>query len=116
MWGSGASPFFGEGGGDAPFVSHMSEVHKDWKSVLEVYAGHPHDAFILAQLLKQLKEHVEGGPSGRRETLAQLEFAIRTLHQYTGFNKVSRRLYRLAVAGKLSGKHYEKLRELGMKF
>lgn len=68
----------------------MSEVHKDWKSVLEVYAGHPHDAFILAQLLKQLKEHVEGGPSGRRETLAQLEFAIRTLHQYTGFNKVSR--------------------------
>ena len=93
----------------------MSEVHKDWKSVLEVYAGHPHDAFILAQLLKQLKEHVEGGPNGRRETLAQLEFGIKTLHQYTGFSKVSRKLYRLAISGKLTAKQYQRLLNMGMK-
>jgi hypothetical protein len=89
----------------------MSEANKDWKSVLELYAGHPHDALILAQLLAQLKEHIESRPKGRREALAQLEFAIKTLYPHSGFNKVSEKL-RVAVAGKLSVKQYRKLREL----
>ena len=100
-----------------PFIfPHMSEANKDWKSVLEVYAGHPHDALILAQLLRQLKEHIESGPKGRREALAQLEFAIKTLYPHSGFNKVSKKIFRLAVAGRLSAKQYRRLRELGVKF
>ena len=71
----------------------MSEVHNDWKSVLTVYGGHPDDALTLAQLLAQLKEHIERGPKGRREALAQLEFAIKTLYPHSRFNKVNKKLF-----------------------
>ena len=93
----------------------MSEVDKDWKSVLGVYAGHPDDALTLAQLLAQLKEHIESGPKGRREALAQLEFAIKTLYPHSRFNGLSRKMFRVAVAGTLSAKQYRRLRERGVR-
>ena len=69
---------------------HMSEAEKDWKSVLDVYAGHPDNALILAQLMAHLKEHIESGPKGRREALAQLEFAVKILYPHSRFNHVSK--------------------------
>ncbi len=94
----------------------MSEAAKDWKSVLAVYARHSHDALVLAQLLDQVREKINRGPTGRREAVAQLELAIDTLYLFSSFDKASRKLFGLAVAGKLSGSQDRKLRELGVKF
>jgi len=94
----------------------MSENAKDWRAVLAIYARHSHDALVLAQLLAQVREKTERGPKGGHEAAAQLETAIKTLHQYTSFSKVSKKLYRLYVSGDLSAKQYKKLEDLGVKF
>ena len=94
----------------------MAEPTEDWESVLEVYAGKAHDALVLATLLEIVRRKMGRGPKDRREASAELEFAIKTLYQYTDFNKVSRKLYRLWITEKLSTKQENKLRELGVKF
>lgn len=94
----------------------MSENAKEWESVLAVYAKNPHAALVLAQLLDEVRKKIARGPKARREAEAQLEFAIKTLHRHTSFNKVSEKLYRLYVSGHLSAKQYSRLEELGVKF
>ena len=88
---------------------------EDWKIVLEVYAGHPILALGLAQQLTAIRQSLESGRKGIPDAIAGLNLAIDGLFDHTDFNKVSRKLYRQRLDGKLRPKQENKLRELGVK-
>ncbi len=87
-----------------------------WKTVLEVYAGHPVDALLLALQLTELKHSLKRGRSGVADAIAGLDLALEIIYLHTDIHKVSYKLYRQRLEGTLKSKQEEKLRELGVRF
>ncbi|HJR09001.1 MAG TPA: hypothetical protein VJ842_17210 [Pyrinomonadaceae bacterium] len=75
----------------------MSDAWNVW----EPFSVDPDSAFILAQILAQLKEAIKTDPN---QAIATLDQAITELYPYTPIYKAQFRVYELAVAGKLPPK------------
>jgi len=73
----------------------------DTWNVWEPFSSDPEGAFILAQILTQLKETIKTDPD---EAVATLDQAIKELYPYTAIYQAQFKVYQLAVAGKLSPK------------
>ena len=74
-----------------------------WDSIVESFADDSAAAFILAQVLFQIKEEIKKGrgPSA----VETLEQGIERLYPYTDDYNAGYKLYLLSVAGKLKPKH-----------
>jgi len=88
----------------------------DWKIVFQVYERHPMSAVDLARLLMQVRKTLQQRRNGKAEAIAGLDLAISELYPHTNFDSGGRNLYHRAIAGTLSFKQQEKLRELGVEF
>jgi hypothetical protein len=74
-----------------------------WDSIVEPFASDPAGAFVLAQVLFQLKEEIR---NGRKESaITTLEEGIATLYPYTDAHRAAYKLYLLSVAGNLRPNH-----------
>jgi len=85
---------------------------EDWNIVFQAYAEYPILAFILGQHLDTVKTLIKQGLEGRELALAGLDRAIESLMPHTHFRHVGRTVYLRAVAGNLSPKDEETIREL----
>ena len=74
-----------------------------WESIAEAFANDPASAFILAQVLSQLKELIKKKRSER--AIQAIDLGIEKLYPYTDDHKAAYRLYLLSVAGKLKPNH-----------
>ena len=95
----------------------------DWRNVFEVYEGHPMPAVDLARQLMEIRKALQRGRKGKAEAIAAIDLAtagldsaIAELYPHTNFDSASRKLYQRAIAGTLSFKQQERLRELGVEF
>lgn len=70
-----------------------------WDSIVETFSGDPAAAFILAQVLFQLKEEIRQGR--KQSAITTLEEGIAKLYPYTDAHRAAYKLYLLSVAGKL---------------
>ena len=66
---------------------------RDWQVIFQVYAREPTSALALAYQLIALKQSLQRGPKGIRETLTALNQAIESLYPHTHFHKLARSLY-----------------------
>jgi hypothetical protein len=73
----------------------MSDTWNVW----EPFSRDAESAFILAQILSQLKEIIKSDPD---EAVATLDQAIKELYPYTAIYRAQFKVYMLAVEGKLS--------------
>ena len=87
---------------------------EDWNIVFQAYAEYPILAFILAQHLDTVRRLIDLGPKGIAEALAGLARGIEGLMPFTNFRDAGRAIYLRAVAGDLSPKDEETIRELGL--
>ena len=73
-----------------------------WESIAEAFADDPARAFMLAQVLSQLREQIkkERGSS----LIDVLDLGIEKLYPYTDDYSAAYKLYLLSVAGKLKPK------------
>jgi len=113
VWGRGVAALVG-GKRDALFYVMLDK--ENWKVVFDAYAGRPASALDLASHLMEIRKAVERGNKGKAEAIAAIDLALAELYQHTSFNKAGRKFYQLWIAGRLSTKHENKLRELGVKF
>jgi hypothetical protein len=74
-----------------------------WNGIVEPFSGDPAAAFILAQVLFELKEEIRKGR--KQSAIKTLEEGIAKLYPYTDAHKAAYELYLLSVAGKLRPKH-----------
>ena len=74
-----------------------------WGSIAEAFSKDPAAAFILAQVLSQLKEEIKKGR--KQKAIRALEEGIEKLFPYTDAHKASYKLYLLSVAGNLRPQH-----------
>jgi uncharacterized protein YecA (UPF0149 family) len=71
----------------------------DTWNVFEPFSDEPQSAFVLAQILSQLKETIKTNPE---EAITTLDQAIEELYPYTEIYKAQYKVYQLAVEGKLA--------------
>lgn len=72
-----------------------------WDAVFEPFARDAAAAFILAQILTQLKDTIKSDPD---QAVVTLDQAIRELYPYTKIYQAHYQAYLLAAAGRLSPK------------
>jgi len=74
-----------------------------WETIAKAFADDPAAAFILAQLLFEIRRQVK---EGRRSTAIEtLEVGIGKLYPYTHDHKAAYELYLLSLAGTLKPQH-----------
>lgn len=74
-----------------------------WDSIAEAFENDPAAAFILAQVLSQLKELIKKKRTAK--AVEAIDTGIETLFPFTDDYQASLKLYHLSVAGKLKPKH-----------
>ncbi len=88
--------------------------NEDWDIVFQAYEEYPILAFILAQHLDSVRALIQENPETRKQAIAGLTRAIDCLMPHTHFRDAGRRIYLLAVSGKLTPKQTKTMRELGL--
>lgn len=74
-----------------------------WDSIAEAFENDPAAAFILAQVLSQLKELIK--KNRKAQVIEAIDTGIDTLFPFTDDYRASLKLYHLSVAGRLKPKH-----------
>jgi|SRR5215213_4684153 len=87
---------------------------EDWNIVFQPYAEYPILAFILAQHFDCVRQLIQKGPEGIADAIAGVDRAILCLMPHTTFRDAGRKVYLSAVAGNLSPKDEETIRDLGL--
>lgn len=93
----------------------MTEA-EDWNIAVEVYAGDPSSALLLAYQLIAIKQAIKRGRKGISDAIESLDLALDSLYPHTDFYRVSHQFYHHTIEGILSPTNEAKLRELGIKF
>jgi hypothetical protein len=87
-------------GGKIPRGRMTDEV---WESIADAFENDPAAAFILAQVLFEIRKRIK---KGRASTLIEgLDVGIEKLYPFTDDFKAAYKLYQLSVAGTLKPKH-----------
>jgi hypothetical protein len=76
-------------------------VEDTWDTVFEPFARDAAAAFILAQILTQLKDTIRADPD---QAVVTLDQAVKELYPYTRIYQAQYRVYLLAVAGQVAPK------------
>lgn len=74
-----------------------------WDSIAEAFESDPAAAFILAQVLSELKELIK--KKRKAEAIEAIDTGIEILYSFTDDYRAGFKLYLLSVAGKLKPKH-----------
>lgn len=77
---------------------------ENWKIALERYDGHPIPALLLAHQLMAIKQGLQRGRKGIPDAINGLDLAIDSLFPHTDFYKVSQKLYKRRLEGKINPK------------
>ena len=80
---------------------------RDWKAILEVYAGEPALALALAYQFNALKQFLQRGAKGIPDAVAACNQAIQTLYLHTDFHELGQRLYYLTIESTITVKEEE---------
>jgi hypothetical protein len=89
---------------------------EDWEITFEPYGEDSGAALTLGFNLMVLKAYLALEPVQIDEAIAGLDRALEAIYPYTQFHRVSYRLVRNLVEGKMSVEHEDALKKLGIKF
>ncbi|MFY9621202.1 MAG: hypothetical protein WAM70_11865 [Pyrinomonadaceae bacterium] len=74
-----------------------------WESIADAFANDPAAAFILAQVLFEIRKQIKKGRVSK--VIESLDTGIEKLYPFTDDHKAAYKLYLLSVAGNLKPKH-----------
>lgn len=74
-----------------------------WESIADAFANDPAFAFILAQVLFEIRKQIKKGRGA--SVIELLDTGIEKLYPFTDDFKAAYKLYMLSVAGNLKPKH-----------
>lgn len=89
---------------------------EDWEIAFEPYGADSSAALTLSFNLMVLKAYLAVEPLQLEEALDGLDRAIEAIYPYTQFHRVSYKLFRNVVEGKMTLEQEELLKKLGIKF
>src|SRR4051812_20094840 len=89
---------------------------EDWEIAFEPYGADSSAALTLSFNLMVLKAYLAVEPLQLEEALEGLDRALEAIYPYTQFHRVSYKLFRNVVEGKMTLEQEELLKKLGIKF